>query len=237
MQYIVELPATITFQQQQEIINETKERGRISRAYDSVPVWKSLTLTQVAINDISHPTLNQYAIRLDERAQFEWNDDFKSSHTVKEILEQVSPLYDKITRVVCLLQRPGFSLNRHRDLVPGNTYDKMINPLNVGVGDKELEYAGYARFFADIKMQPEQSNIHARQHFMNLKIPLSEKEDDPGLPYVIYDEHKEYIKTNNHLYLLNEYECEHGADVVDFWRGVVFVDGFFNKSTIEEYII
>lgn len=68
--------------------------------------------------------------------------------------------------------------------------------------------------------------------FLSLKIPLSEHPDRPGQPYIIQDGRKHHYSSKSRLFFLNESAVMHGADAVDYWRGVVFVSALWNVDEI-----
>lgn len=235
--YIVELPISISYEDQQTIIDETLEWGATSFEYNAIPVWKSVVFTNMFRDDnfVEEP---QYPFRLDDRVTFEFRNMLrcnKSSMIIQELLSQI-PLY-KVTRVLVLLQEPNIKLGEHRDLVPGHLYDNMEDKTSVLYGDKTLRYEGtYHKAFQSLGLEIKDTEVHAAQSYMSLKIPLSVMPGNPGLPFILNDGVKTHFNTHDKLYLLNEYECEHGADAVDFWRGVIFVDGFFNLDVLNQML-
>jgi hypothetical protein len=169
-----------------------------------------------------------YQCRLDDSLRWRWLDD-DAERRITGILAPIAPCFRLITRVNINLQIPGQDLPMHRDLVAGNAYDGLDSATHWRPGPHRLRYLGDAWLE---QVRPLANREHGAAGYLAVKIPLSERDDDPGLPYIVHDNQKSYYSTDNRVFFLNEYEIYHGADPVDFWRGVVFVAGILEPARV-----
>lgn len=170
-----------------------------------------------------------YQCRLDDTLPWRWFDH-ESARRIAAILAPLAPCFQLITRVNINLQAPGHGLPMHRDLVAGNEYDGLDTETHWRPGPRRLRYTGDAWLE---RVRPLANRDHRAAGYYAVKIPLSERADDPGLPYIVHDGQKYHYTTEDRLFFLNEYEIYHGADPVDFWRGVVFVAGILDPANVQ----
>lgn len=166
-----------------------------------------------------------YYSRLDDDKKWEWLD-LPIVPVVKDVLAPLERLYSRFTRVTVILQIPGRDIPAHRDLIPGDEYSRLADPRYTATGDQTMIFRGMD-FFSSKKADFPKDR-HRRQWYLNLKVPLSQKADDPGKPFILHGGRKIHYSSGNKLFFLNEAEIYHGADPVDFYRGVLFVDGIFD---------
>ena len=226
-------PYLISPSQQIAIIQYTLKYGKIIPSEQNIvpPFWIASGLTEIPEEKcrlIPPENLGWYYYysRLDSSLGWKWLDTEITS-VVQDVLAPLHHVYTNLTRVSVLIQRLNTQVPAHRDLVLGNEYKDMLSPYLTFSGKQTLTYEGesWLKNFATPK------NIsHSSQKFLNLKIPISLSATSPGKPFIIYEGKKFYYNSRNRLFFLNEVEIEHGADPVDFYRGVVFVDGIFAQQ-------
>lgn len=169
-----------------------------------------------------------YQCRLDDTLKWRWLDE-EAGQRVSAILAPIAPVFQLITRVNINLQLPGETLPMHRDLVAGNVYDGLESETHWRPGNLRLRYIGDTWLE---QARPLANREHKAGGYFAVRIPLSERDDDPGLPYIVHDNAKMYYSTHDRVFFLNEYEVYHGADPVDFWRGVIFIAGILDPSRL-----
>jgi hypothetical protein len=147
---------------------------------------------------------------------------------VKSLLEPVEHLFTKLTRVAAFVQTPGMRIGAHRDLIPGNSYKHIQSPYSQKFGGYSGVYRG------DPNLIVENNTRHPDQRYLNLKIPISSDPNNSGEPYIHNGKDKLYLKSNDCYYFINEYEIMHGCDPVNFYRGVIFIDGIINMDVLEQ---
>jgi hypothetical protein len=176
------------------------------------------------------PTLSRwgYHARLALDADWIWTDS-AAVPVVRRILEPLLPLYRRLTKVNVILQVPGEPITAHRDLVHGNTYDDLESPHHTNLGPHRLRYEGEPWIE---EVAPIRSASHEENLYLCLKIPLSERPDDAGNPFVELRGKRHHYTSRNQIFFLNEVEMLHGADPAPFWRGVVFVNGILNVDEL-----
>ncbi len=219
---------------QREIIRLTVNTGHDFPVEGDVvdPFWLGVGLTKI-VNlpqefKSTSPSFIEYYCRLNERFYWEWVQH-PIVPLVQELLSPISRFFLRFTRITVVLQKPGMHLWAHRDLVPGETYDNLQSEHLTFRGDRKLTFKGspaFVKAFPDII-----TDSHSKQNYLNLKIPLSTDPYSPGAPFVIWNGTKISYSSQNQLFFLNEALIEHGADKVNHFRGVVFVDGFLNLRT------
>ena len=170
-----------------------------------------------------------YHCRLDDTLQWRWLDE-EAGRRVAAILTPLAACFQVITRVNINLQVPGQTLPAHRDLVAGNVYDGLESEAHWWPGPHRVRYTGEPWLE---KVRPLANRDHRAAGYYAVKIPLSERPGDPGLPYIKDSRGKHYYATDDRVFFLNEYEMYHGADPVDFWRGVVFVAGVLDPAGVQ----
>ena len=155
---------------------------------------------------------------------------------VRDIISQLGPLVKRITRIAIILQIPGESVPAHRDLFIGNTYNNLKSSNETYWGSDRLTYMGDPCFEEKFGKTLAQKN-HENQNYFGLRIPLTEKPGMGGKPFVqTPGDEKHYYDMGNHVFLLDEASCEHGADPVDFVRGVIIVDGELDLNHLGDLV-
>lgn len=203
-------------------------------APESAPAWTWLTLRRPAESSVPGsaraalaplpPARREtwaYFSRLDHGLEWEWVPG-EASELVRELLAPLSRL-GRVTRVKAILPLPGARVPAHRDLIPGNEYDGLADAFSIAQGARRLRYQGVTW----LPPAPA-TQAHRAAGYLSLKIPISERPGDAGRPFVIMDGRRRHYSSRGRLFFLNECEIFHGADPVDFWRGVVFVSGFWD---------
>lgn len=224
---------------QQEIIRETKTCGFTSA---KKPFWlvKSVrnivptTLPERALKFFEardYTTIRQieFALRINSNHEWIWEDSPLATQ-VETITRPILPYFQKLTRAVVLLQIPGMAIPAHRDLVVGENYSDLENSESSALGPSALTYSGDPKIFDLLEKNVAQT--HQAQNYLALKIPLSERGDDCGRPFYILNNQKYYYSTENRIFGINEYQLLHGAEAASFYRGVVFLDGVLNQSSL-----
>jgi len=211
---------------------------------DTTPFWRLKVVRSVDPMSVPEPVLRWFATeagpdqtfarwayqcRLDDTLRWRWLDD-DAERRITAILAPIAACFRLLTRVNILLQVPGQNLPAHRDLVAGNEYDGLASEAHWRPGPRRLRYTGDAWLE---KVRPLANRSHKDGGYFAVKIPLSERPDDPGLPYIVHGDQKWYYSTHDRVFFLNEYEVYHGSDAVDFWRGVIFVAGILDPERVQ----
>lgn len=170
--------------------------------------------------------------RLDPRLRWRWRKNPLAA-PVERLLEPLQAFFERLTRVAVFVQIPGEEIPVHRDLVPGNPYDEMLNPYSALRGEQSgMIYLGKEWYAEAGNVAP--SALHARQGHWALKIPLT---CDPSVPAPSFlagpGGHKESYITGNRIYFLDESRF-HGAGPTGVFRGVIFADGILHPDRIAE---
>jgi hypothetical protein len=228
-------PFAVSSQDQNAIIDYTLTHGSIIPAESNLiePFWVGLGLTRIL--DANVPPMSDYMrgrwyyyMRLNSRVGWQWENN-PATEVVRRLLQPLEPYFKCFTRATVILQIPNVALPAHRDLVPFNEYENMFSPHSTLPGDKKLTYVGEGWLAPEPNYKSDVS--HASQGYLNLKIPISANPHSPGAPYINDRGEKYYYNSQNKILFINEVEIEHGGDPVDYYRGVVFVDGIFNPET------
>lgn len=230
-------PFSIDPSLQRAIINETLACGGVISSESDIipPVWVGAGVAKIQHNTLNNPSVYQdgrlpYYLRLKEDVEWQWLNN-KLASLVQQALSPAQKLFLRVTRVTVLLQIPGQAIPAHRDLIPGNTYEQMQSNDFTFLGDKTLPYLGES-WLQDLALSFS-TNSHEKNHFLNFKFPLSMQESN-GDAYIIWNNKKLIYDPQGHGFLLNEAYMEHGADIVDFYRGVIFVDGFIDTNYLSQ---
>lgn len=170
-------------------------------------------------------------LRLEPNICWRWSN----RSIAKKLEEEISSLmffFKRLTRVAAFLQKPGMSINAHCDLVPGCRYKGIVDEFTAEIkSDNDLIYQG-AKWWKDI-FTHQYPLVHKKQGYLGLRIPISLNPNLLGRQYLKLDSKKYYYDTANRAFFINEYQIMHGADAVDFVRGVLFVDGELNLDKVE----
>jgi hypothetical protein len=206
------LPYEIEGARQEALVRFVREKAQPSRFYDSGGAfsdpWYYFTFHRVSnVEELQekfpgvHPPYD-FKFRFEEACRWEWVDS-PVTGTVCEEVARVEHLFKKLTRVQIILQRPGFELPLHRDLVTGEEYPggQIYNPFGKSYEVRE-------------------KHRHAQQDFLALKIPLTERAGDNGRP------------VGRRFFALNEAFLRHGALPVEHYRGVICVDGILDPERL-----
>ncbi len=159
-------------------------------------------------------------MRMDHTKTWEWHGD-KLSQDVRRLVEPFTDrYYSHLTRVELLIQKPGNEVPCHKDRITGQQYGDFI-----AIRPFEDDWNRFnANCHADFR-------VHWKQHYLGGRLALGPQ----GLSYVLNEPpRKTYYETASKFFFLNE-DVLHGAEPVDFWRGVVFVDGIHNADAMEQF--
>ena len=160
--------------------------------------------------------------RMDPTKEYEWGDD-ELSQMVKTLVDPFLFHYDHLTRVELLIQKPGTEVYCHTDKITGQIYeDGMACPPRYK--DVWEEHGPLC------KADPWQ---HKKQHYLGGRLALGPQGRSYFMESLIPPE-KIYYATQNLFFFLQE-NLYHGAEPVDFWRGVVFFDGIHNPDVMKAY--
>lgn len=210
----------------------------------TVPFWRLKVLRSVDPASVPESVLHWFATeaapgqtfarwayqcRLDDTLSWRWLDE-DAGQRITAILAPIARCFQLVTRVNINLQIPGENLPMHRDLVAGNEYDGLESETHWRPGPRRLRYTGDPWLE---KVRPLANREHRSGGYYAVRIPLSERPDDPGLPYIVHGDQKWHYSTKERVFFLNEYEVYHGADPVDFWRGVIFIAGILDPTQLQ----
>jgi len=164
------------------------------------PTVESLTLIP------NHNTMTEHQIafryRLHPEVEWEWVDN-PMTPVVQKLVAPIEHLYQKITRIILLVQATNAGIAAHTDT--------FTNP-----------YAS-----RDILALQQTAN-----HNMVLKWPLTETPGDNGRPYLYINEKPYEYDVQNNLFVINEIDIMHGAFQSGVRRGVIFLDGILNYENL-----
>jgi hypothetical protein len=134
-----------------------------------------------------------------------------ASQLIQQILSPLEGIVE-FTRIFTLVRKPGESAPTHTDVAYGHSYKEG--------------YVTYPEFTGNLQ-------DHHDNNYAAIRIPLTEMAGNNGLPYLYMNEKPYYYNAGTNLYVIDEVRHAHGADPVDFHRGVVFVDGFVDFDKLE----
>lgn len=207
---LFKLPYSISFADQKTIIDYGQEHCSWAGPAWDLTVKKSNvgrfnlrrpTTASLALNNIDTSGPDTYINRMNRfspNLEWEWIDT-PITDLVKAVINPVIDCYSHLTRMVVLIQNINSPFPYHRD------EDKI---------DAYVMDNGTKRYI--------QKDINRN---MGLRVPLTEKENDNGLPVIFIDGEKYFYQVSRNLFALNETETVHGADPVNHYRGVIFLDG------------
>jgi hypothetical protein len=244
--YIKKLSLRIPFDLQTEILNEVISDHRSTPTEQAKvlenPFWISGGLRGLAGKSWrdgltpSECDRFTYLVRAHLDYEWRWSNCSQSDKIAHLLNEQLGDLLLRITRVAIIVQVPGLEVPAHRDLIVGGNYQRMRSNISTYLGEEELRYFGDEWY--KNKHDIEENLYHEEQGFFGLRLPLSENINDNGRPFIQdYNGNKTYYGCGHHAFLLNEADVLHGADPVDFYRGVIIVDGKIDINNIEKYSI
>lgn len=156
-----------------------------------IPDYNELTEHQLAYRYRLHPGVN-----------WEWISN-PVTPIVQRLMAPIEHLYQKISRIILLVQATTAGIAPHIDSF-GNPYlDKEIIAI--------------------------QKNVN---HNMVLKWPLTEIPGDNGRPFLYINETHYGYDVQNNLFAVNEIDIMHGAFQSGVRRGVIFLDGILNYENL-----
>ena len=235
------LKVAIGYEDQKIILDSVKSSGSKAEVEAKVtdPFWIAEGLRKLKDSSTFSVPENEkgrlsYLLRMRSDLEWEWSDS-ASARTVRKVLKPIEGALRSITRVSTIVQIPGQSVPPHRDLIVGDVYENLTEPTSTFTGKKTLQYQGDPWFSSYAKNNPNNC-LHKKQDYFGLRIPISEKLKDNGRPF-LQELHgsRFHYSTEDRLFLLNEATTNHGADVIDFYRGVVIVDGELDLSKLKSF--
>ncbi len=182
------------------------------------PYWKMISCRRI---DGYEDGRALRIFRMDGTKKWEWKDD-PLSRGVRHLVEPFVHHYTSLTRVMLLVQKPNEEVYCHTDRITGQEYAE-----GVCMGKYEDDWLKYRD---QCNADPLQ---HQKQHYLGGRLSLG----PVGLSYtlpILSSPVKTYYQTENQFFFLNE-NVFHGADPVDYWRGVVFFDGIYNPEIMQKY--
>ena len=242
MKDLIPIPYKLDFETQQHAIAQTIESGHYTYGVHA------LTIRGVDLKGLP-PKLKywsdtdpffHYNYRLTPGIEWKWISEDKTLLDIgKQLVKDLSPLFSKITRIKINVLDKGREVGVHRDFTSGQSYpslvrsgEEVLNDLTPDIYDRELE----GPFFwnddakAADEIYPLATEGHSDQNYYSLKIPISENPESQGKPfYYTLGREKISFNTNLNAYFFNDF-CLHGADPVDFYRGLFWIDGFISKE-------
>jgi len=178
--------------------------------------------------------------------EVEWRWIFEDEGMIEignRLIKDVSSFFTKITRIKINVLHKGGEVGVHRDFCSGQKYpsltrwgEEALNDYTPDIYDRELKgpflwndnLSNDCRFADEI--YPLAREGHSDQNYYSLKIPISENPKSQGKPFYYTPEKEKIIFNSNfNSYFLNDF-CLHGADSVDFYRGLFWIDGFINEK-------
>jgi hypothetical protein len=222
------LPFTITFEEQLQLINSAKNIDPVNfkiEMEDGSTLSRNKANTKVITESYRKITNDstEYGLpatakhkdfclnRFNTNIKWEWKNN-ESARLVKKLL---APLEDviQLTRVFALIRKPGEPALTHTDVAYNHSYPYGWESKPHLHGD---------------------SVEHHKNNYAAIRIPLTEQDGNNGLPYLYLNDQPYYYDAGKNFFVLDEIRNPHGADPVDFYRGVVFVDGFVNFEKLEK---
>jgi hypothetical protein len=204
------LPFSITFEQQQQLVESAKAGNHYitgqpvsyynGEEFVDTPLTKRKTLLIESHRSHTPNGKSEYDNRLNLEVNWQWRDT-PAAQLVKQLLEPLSDVIQP-TRVITILVSPGSFLPCHVDSATDHTYKHVKNYLPEG----------------------DRTEHHSNQ-YAAIKIPVTERDGDNGLPYIEVRNKMCYYDVGKSYFVIDEMHHPHGADPVDFYRGVLFIDG------------
>jgi len=219
---IFRLPVSISPADQKSIVDYVQRTGFItSFVSEKKPLypWKSFVFRSINKEAAPSALVEEFKIAersleftLRHRTDLTWDwVETPVTPILKNLLESLRPYCVKLSRVQVLLQRPQVAIPPHTDKVAGQNYDGVVYST----------FAGHT---------PEPTDIHRRNKFLTIKVPLSEESPNNGKPYFEKDGRIYIYDSGCHAFALDEINIKHGAQGVAYSRGVVLIDGEYDTD-------
>lgn len=141
------------------------------------------------------------------------NGWIRRSHLSFKAKKKVEFLYKRLTRVKVILTVPKTCVPIHRDKVVNTNYD--VIPYQVQI--KGL--AGH--------------DFHERNREWAIKIPLSERPHQYAGGLVNDRDRLYQYDPEGNFFAIKEVTISHGTQPVDYYRGVIFLDGILDPDALE----
>ncbi len=224
--FVFKLPIEILAEEQLSIVNLTKEKGFYSAMFmnsEKRYIWKSILLRHLDYDKIGKEIKARYvtenrsidfSLRNDMDLDWVWNPEIDKS-IYQNLFERLQPYIYKLGRVQVLLQVPGLAIPLHTDLMPGQQYENFIYSTTSP---------------QDVKV----NNVHSKNQFLTIKVPLTEKFLNNGHPVANCDDKTARYDVGNNVFAIDEYNIKHGAMACGHWRGVIAIDGIFNVEKLKQ---
>lgn len=210
--YIFSVEQVVADKDQARLIHDIRTGGELSSGSfrkDIEPFWRWKSLTLPARQSLPAPVLNYflnrpyadfdnwaYFSRLDPNLEWEWVE-CEASTIVRRILTPLGGLFRKLTRVKVDLQIPGKKLPAHRDLICGSVYDNLESESSYAWGRRRLRYMALPWLE---EPKPFENIRHEENLYLSMKIPFSERADEPGLPFFILQGRKYHYNSQNRVF-------------------------------------
>lgn len=226
--------------EQNQIISsilDDRSQGALKAVDLSYDFWLAKSLRHLDISTVPSYYQNQKVSRVEflfrhhPTPKWIWAES-DLSHLVQAKLREFDKAHPGViqymTRVKIHLQEPGRRVPFHRDLTAGHTYN-LKNELSTDPGPHSLRYkmSDWVRL-EDFNLD---FNLKSSHNGFSLKLPLSQRFGFYGKP-LMFDQGVCEYTSNGSYYLLNESQ-PHAADPVEYYRGLIFVDGIFDVSKLK----
>jgi hypothetical protein len=182
-------------------------------------VKRGTPFQSVAFTGMAHPLRVPkdgrpiYDNRLNPDIAWVWRDT-PASDVARVEVSKVEHLFHTLTRVTLILPSPRVPLLLHYDPVIGNEY-KPGEPF---------ERRGSC---------VQANKLHAQNKHFCLKLPITERPGDFGIPMLRHDGVTYRYSTEGRFFVINEIDILHGAAPVDHQRGVLWIDGLLNIDQLQ----
>jgi hypothetical protein len=222
-QYLFKLPVQVSPGLQNEIVQYTKNSGIPSAMLfnqEKRHLWKSVMIRHLDYDKIDQETKDRFkqekrsldfGLRNCLDLPWIWNEEVPS-HLYSSVFESLKPYIKQLGRVQILLQATGQAIPLHTDLMPGQEYQECL--------------------YQPIANIHSVKNLHEKNEYLTIKIPISEKSDNPGFPTIEVDGKTYTYNTQNHVFALDECHVRHGALASGHLRGVIVMDGLFDVAKL-----
>jgi len=200
------LPYTISIEDQQKLVNYGYKYASWDNSFGRVQMRRPTAESLSVISNYKDLTAHDIArlYRMHPHIQWEWIEN-PVTEIIQKIMDPIDHLFQKLTRLILLVQTLDGSISSHTD-TPG------------GLNSNTDAYM--------ISLQKDMN------HNMALKWPITATSGNNGLPFLEIDGKKYGYDVENNLFAINEHDIMHGANKSGIRRGVLFLDGILNYENL-----
>lgn len=192
--------------------------------YEKAKKWLSETRSPDELASFS------FYMQMHPGMKWKWIDHEAAQVVQRELQSIFDEFFESVSSVIVLIQKQNCLLPPHRDIIPGNKYSDLLHPRSSLPGEFEGLFLGedwFAEFADDLV------GGHEDNRYFTLRIPLGI--EGRGFPFIYNNYKKDYYTSNGRAFFLND-TTFHGADPVDFPRGVLIPYGKLKMEALDRCI-